>query len=125
MNSSIQVQHLKHLSTQVEILKSPQHSFVEACQYSEKTVTLEVEESRLEVGHLLALEGLIQIDQKSIPFTAIGKVKQSSPIFNRGSRIEIYLQQFERTVWNQFLESKVQAQNHVDALLLKMKGECL
>ncbi len=123
MNSAIQIKTLKHLSTAVDVLHLTHQNFIEACQYTDKTVTLEIEHTRLEVGHLLSLEGQIQIGEKSTPFTAIGKVKNSSPLFNRGSRVEIYLQQFERTLWAQFLESKTQAQNKVDSLLLKIKGE--
>ncbi len=123
MNSSIQIQHICYLNSEADVLKLEAGASVEASQYTEKTITLELEKAVLEAGHLVSLSGFIQIGRNALPFMAIGKVKTSVLISRSLTRVEITLQQFERRVWSQFLESKVQAQKHVDSLLRKIKGD--
>jgi hypothetical protein len=105
-----------------DVLNLAPDSFVNATQYTQSTITLELTGAFIGEGQLVSLVGEMWIGTVKGGFEAIAKVVSAEVIDGPHVQFEFQLKQFQKNQWHNFLESKKSAQEHVDNLLKKMKG---
>ncbi len=122
MNSSIHIWHIKNLMNETDIFNIGGGPFLPVTQYTQTTITVELDNAFLAHGQLVSIVGEIVIADDKHHFEAVAKLIASEVIVDSLVQFEFQLKQLQTTLWKSFLESKSQAQNHVDQLLRKMKG---
>lgn len=121
MNSAIEIKSIKNLTTQVEVLKK-QGDFVEASEYSSQSLSVEIKGGPLPLEQLVSISGRIRLNSQYHPFEVIGKISATMPLIPDSTKLEIHLNQYDKKLWQQFLQHKAEAQNQVDNLFKKVKG---
>ncbi|MCB0371034.1 MAG: hypothetical protein KDD45_16830, partial [Bdellovibrionales bacterium] len=58
-----------------------------------------------------------------IEFTSIGKIVEIETDSNGLQKITVKFNQFDKNLWNSFIEFLSKTQNRVDQLLVAIKGE--
>lgn len=107
---------------EVAILNLEGGLFVEVTQYSSQSITMELRGAYIGIDQLVSLSGEILIRSERLPLEAVGKVVAAEVVLGTLVQFEFQLKQFQKNHWQRFLDSKQVAQDHVDNLLLRMKG---
>lgn len=122
MNSAIRIWHIKNLSNDRDILNLGAGKSIEITQYTDSTITIELYDAFLAQGLLVSLVGEMRIGEEKHHFEAVAKLTGSEVVTDSLVQFEFQLKQLQTNLWHSFLESKKAAQDHVDNLLRKMKG---
>jgi len=122
MNSTIHIRQIKNVMNKMDILNRADGSFIQITQYTPTSITLELDSAFLAHGQLLELNGEIIIDNEKYPLLAVVKVIASEVIEDSVVQFEFQFQQIQKNLWKSFLDSKQEAQNHVDNLWNKLRG---
>lgn len=123
MNSSIHIWQVTNLSNRADLLKLDSGHFINVSEYSQSTLILEIENAYAGKGQLVSLIGEIIIKNEKLKFECVAEIVDLQVIEGSLVRFEFKLVETNQTLWKNFLDSKLNAQNHVDQLLQKMKGE--
>lgn len=122
MRSSIEISHIKNLNTEKDVLHL-RGSFIEVSEFTEKTLTLEMNGPQLWVNQLVSLKGQIRIEDEIMDFVAVCKVVNCSPIVENFNKLEFRLQQFNQALWARFLIHRLESQRKADELFKSIKGD--
>lgn len=122
MNSAIRIWHIKNLSNDRDILNLGADQSIAITQYTDSTITIELYDAFLAHGLLVSLVGEMKIGEEKHHFEAVAKLTGSEVVTDSLVQFEFQLKQLQTNLWHSFLESKKTAQDHVDNLLRKMKG---
>lgn len=122
MNSVIELHFVKNLTSETVILNCPT-SPVEAVEYSRRSFSIEVASEKVSADLLVSMKGTVQLGDSKQSFEATGKIVSVHPIKKGFSKVEIYLHQFDKKLWSDFLDHKEKSQSRVDQLFNKIKGE--
>lgn len=123
MSSTVQISQIKNLSNNSIVLSFKNGQFVEISNYSAKTIVLDLKDVQLTPGELVLIVGEVIINTETLHFEAVAKVLTNIPLVEGYVRIEFLLNQIQKDLWKRFLDSKDLAQNRVDNLFKKIKGE--
>ncbi|MFN8792577.1 MAG: hypothetical protein ACK5Y2_14070 [Bdellovibrionales bacterium] len=121
-NASLRITRIQNLKNGVDLLSLNEGGFVPVTQYTENSLTMELYNAFIGEGQPVWIVGQISINGQFQHFEAIAKVAKLDVIVESFVQFEFQITQTQSASWKSFLDSKLQAQNRVDALLKKMKG---
>jgi hypothetical protein len=109
----------------MEILSLKEDYFLEAVEYSEKTLVFQFPNIKLNTGNLVSIQCLLQMNE-TIPFPITGKIISCKENEEKtGMRVQIDLRQFDKNLWSKFLKLCEQEQDRADRLFAAIKGDKL
>jgi hypothetical protein len=123
MNSSIHIWQVTNLNSMANLLKMDSGHFIRVSEYTPTTLILEIENAYAGRGQLVSLSGEILIKNEKFKFEAVSEIIQLQVVEGSLVRFELKLVEVDPPLWEKFLDSKQTAQNHIDRLLQKMKGD--
>jgi len=123
MNSSIHIWQVKNLKNKADLLKLDFGHYVNVSEYSMSTFILEIENAYAAKGQLVSLIGEILIKTEKFKFECEAEITDLQVVEGSVVRFEFKLVKIDQKLWKNFLDAKQNAQNHVDCLLRKMKGD--
>lgn len=123
MNSAIHIWQVTHLKNKLPLFTSDQGQFVKVTQYTSNSITLELQDAFIGKGQLVSVGGEMIIGHEKFKFEALAELVQNEVISDSLVQFEFKIYQNDQVLWKKFIDSKTTAQNHVDNLMLRMKGE--
>lgn len=123
MNSSIHIWQVTNLKNGTHLLKLESEHSVDVSEFTERTLTLEIENAYAGKGQVVSLLGEIRIEGEKMRFDGKGEIINLQAVEGSLVRFEFKLIEYDETLWKKFLNSKQNAQKHIDSLLKKMKGD--
>lgn len=96
---------------------------IEVSEFGLKDITCEIPKTRIAVGQLVSVHGLLFIGNREHPFEATGKIESSEAVADGGARVRIALRRFETALWEEFQEGLRARQRRISHLLASMKGD--
>lgn len=123
MNSAIHIRQVTNLKNRANLLKLDSGHYVKVSEYSQTSLTLEIENSYAGKGQLVSFIGEILINKERMNFECVAEIADLQVIEGSLVRFEFRLVEIDQTLWKNFLDSKKKAQNHIDDLLQKMRGD--
>ena len=123
MNSSIHIWQVTNLKNGTHLLKVESENSVMVSEYTERTLTLEIENAYAGKSQVVSILGEIRIGKEKMRINGIGEIVHLQAVEGSLVRFEFKLIEVDETIWKSFLNSKQSAQNHIDSLLKKMKGD--
>lgn len=109
--------------TELEIFCAKNDQSIEISEFSETSIFVDLTDAKINPGQLVSISGVVLIKQSSHAFDAIANLVKVQTLVENIVRLEFQLRQFPKILWDDFLVSKESAQENIDTLLKKIKGE--
>jgi hypothetical protein len=123
MAHTIEIKNIKTIGSSVDLNLSKEEPPIEVTEFSQQSLVCQLPKSSLLAGNLVTLTSVIHLAQEKIPFDITGVVLAVEEIPQTNlKRIKIQLRQYNKKLWQQFLDSSLAGQSRVDTLLAAMKG---
>jgi len=123
MNSTIKIHKIINLMTELEIFCAKNDQSIEISEFSETSIFVDLTDAKINPGQLVSISGVVLIKKSSHAFDAIANLVKVQTLVEKIVRLEFQLRQFPKILWDDFLISKESAQENIDTLLKKIKGE--
>jgi hypothetical protein len=124
MNASVEISHIANLTASVEIVSCKRDDYFELMEFEAASVVFFLPRNRVNVGHLLSLTGNIRINDSAFPFSATGKIVWvEEEVVENLVAVKIHLGQYDRILWERYLQASNSQQGLVDTLMAAIRGD--
>lgn len=121
MTSLFEIKEIKNLTGNAPL--SPIEAKIEVVTCHHNEITFFIEKAKCALDHLISLTAKIQINKALFDFEATGKIIELTPLENNSFRIKIRMTQFDKKVWQKFIDNLHKTQGRADKILAAMKDE--
>lgn len=119
MNSSLQIQSMKNIATEIDLLEG--FGPIDVLEYGETMLVIGFS-APIARDVLLSLQCLLSLPGKSTAFPATGKVIACSKTDEGIFRVQLQLRQYDKETWDKFIRLNRDKQDHADRLFSAIKG---
>ncbi len=120
--TDLQITRITNLTNGIDLHKSKQNEIMEITEYGAEVITIVLPKPAGK-NLLVNIDATLLLNGKKNPFIISGKIIKVEPTLDKTYTIEIELHDFDRVLWNDFLKLRQEAQNQVDDVFRKIKGD--
>lgn len=118
----LEISRIQNLTTGIDIFSVALAQPMDVVEWGEQTLVFQ-STARALPGQLVSFAATISMGIERRDFEATGKVQSLLAGVDGLNRFEILLQQFDRQLWNQFLEALKSKQTRADRIFKSVRGE--
>lgn len=121
MEALFQLEEIKNLTTNLDLLSSEPGQALEVIEYGDQSLVFQSKVQAM-TGHLVSLRGKMQMRDKTYKFSATGRIENISSSSGNVQRFEVHLNQFDKSQWDNFISAMREKQDRVEAIFKMIKG---